>query len=100
MMVEEAGVVTARTFAEGFEPITKPLSELPVGALVRAPAEVVDHMASTDDQRSDPDETICQMCDTHLAAATVDFAGRPTPMCFACVAAWRAHGWSAVRACG
>jgi hypothetical protein len=99
-MAEDAVVHTARAFAEGFEPIIKPPSELPLGDLVRAPAEVVHHMASTDDQRSEPDETICQVCGTHQAAAMVDFAGRPTPMCFACVASWRAHGWSAVRTCG
>jgi hypothetical protein len=42
-MAEDAVVHTARSFAEGFEPITKLLPEVPLGGLVPAPAEMVDH---------------------------------------------------------
>jgi hypothetical protein len=42
-MAEDAVIHTARTFAEGFEPIVKLLPALPLGGLLPAPAEVVDH---------------------------------------------------------
>jgi hypothetical protein len=42
-MAEDVVIHTAHSFAEGFEPITKLLPELPLGGLVPAPAEVVDH---------------------------------------------------------
>lgn len=42
-MAEDAVVRTARTLAEGFEPITERLPEFAVGGLMPRPAEVVDH---------------------------------------------------------
>jgi hypothetical protein len=42
-MAEDAVVRTARTLAEGFEPITEFLPEFPMGGLMPTPAEVVDH---------------------------------------------------------
>jgi hypothetical protein len=42
-LAEDAVVRTARTWAEGFEPITERLPEFPTGSLMPTPAEVIDH---------------------------------------------------------
>jgi hypothetical protein len=42
-MAEDVVIHIARTVTDGFEPIVKLLPELPLGGLVPAPAEAVDH---------------------------------------------------------